>query len=172
MSLTKFLSEESGIFTDIVDLQASEPLLKSVVTLIGDTSIQFYRVGVSDLGGGLSLANGRFANPIESPQAEANKEAIEWEFKTGGGLLEENHNYILGDSLGYTMPVMGDASKFVGLSAHGGNTPTMTVNNVTAAEHFIKAIDLVDNGDLTFQIDESDNGKDYTAISNATDWEM
>lgn len=97
---------------------------------------------------------------------------VQWEFKTGGGLLEVNHKYIIGDSLAYTMPPMGNAREFVGLSANGGVTPTMTVDNVTTAEHFIKAIDLVDNGDTTFQIDAGDNGKDYLAISNATDWEM
>lgn len=115
-------------------------------------------------------------NTLEDTNVQSNLDELSnrtaWEFITGGGVLEISHKYIIGDSLGYTMPVMGAAREFVGLSANGGVTPTMTVDNVTAAEHFIKAIDLVDNGDTTFQIDAADNGKEYLAISNAIDWEM
>lgn len=145
-------ADELHLQASLVDKKVSKLNLLKDIQLEVDTNASGISTNATDI-----------ANNIAS---------IIWEFKTGGGVLLVNHKYIIGDSLGYTMPPMGDASEFVGLSAHGGVTPTMTVDNVTAAEHFIKAIDLVDNGDTTFQIDAADNGKEYLAISNATDWEM
>lgn len=176
------LTENDGNMKSQVRLLPINAKVNSLVFILGSP----YIVATSAISGGILLNNGLFANPVVSQQVndntagiaanaagiEANAAGIEWDFKSGGGVLLVNHKYIFTDSLGYIMPVMGAAKQFVGLSANGGNTPTMTVDDINTAEHFIKALDLVDNGDTTFQIDADDNGKEYLAISNATNWEI
>ena len=72
MGLDRCLTEKNGVFEDTAKLQESEPLINSVVAISDSGTLQFFSVDATDLGSGLSLNNGRFANPISDPQTDTN----------------------------------------------------------------------------------------------------
>lgn len=64
MALTKGLTSGDSMFNSVADLQASKSRIKTIVSTNDGTTIQFYTVSASDLGSGVVLDSGLFANPI------------------------------------------------------------------------------------------------------------
>ena len=64
MALTKGLTAGDSMFNSVADLQASKSRVKTIVSTNDGINIQFYTVSVTDLGSGVLLDDGLFANPI------------------------------------------------------------------------------------------------------------
>lgn len=122
MGLDRCLTEKNGVFTSTVRLQESEPLLESIVAIQGVGSLQFYSVDVADLGGGLLLGNGRYANPITDNQVAINTSDIAL-------LKADNPNNQTGTA--YTL-ALGDENKTVWMNNAAANVLTIPLNATEA----------------------------------------
>lgn len=73
MSLDRQLDEKNGVFQDLTQLQASEPTVGNLISSNISGVVTWYSVGDADLGSGLLLANGNYANPtVADPQTAIN----------------------------------------------------------------------------------------------------
>lgn len=111
MSLDRYLSEKDGVFQSTANLQASSPLVGNIVITNVSGIVTLYSVDASDLGGGLLLANGNYANPT----------ALE--------LQTDKPNNQTG--IAYTLALT-DSAKTVWMNNAASNTLTIPANAIIA----------------------------------------